>query len=184
MHAIISELDEAAAVQVMRLWRRLNQACGLEGIFNFPNPHFTWFLAEEIQVARCVPILEAMVSCHLPLDVHTLGVGLFSGDNPVLYLPIVKSAELIELQQSIWEQLTPLSLGIGKYYVPDSWVPHITLALMDLTTENLTCAIDSIAYEPIELLTQADNILIVEQAGREIGETLHRFQFSEHRDIK
>ena len=47
MYALISELSDPAAVQVMRLWRQLNQNCGLEGIFSYPNPHFTWFFCGD-----------------------------------------------------------------------------------------------------------------------------------------
>jgi 2'-5' RNA ligase len=102
---------------------------------------------------------------------------MFSGDNPVLYLPIVKSMELSELHKEIWDQTQPYSDDAKPYYSPQLWVPHITLALMDLTQENLACAIDSIAFEPLELFLQVDNLAVVEQDGMEIGETLHQFKF-------
>jgi len=177
MYAIISELEEDAAVQVMHLWRQLNEACGLQGIFNFPTPHFTWFAAEYLAIKKVVPALQAIIADTEPLQIRTSGLGMFSGDNPVLYLPIVKSMELSELHKEIWDQTQPYSDDAKPYYSPQLWVPHITLALMDLTQENLACAIDSIAFESLELFLQVDNLAVVEQDGMEIGETLHQFKF-------
>ncbi len=178
MNAILSELDENAAVQVMHLWRRLHKACGLEGIFNYPNPHFTWFASSEMNMGRCVPLLAEFAQRHPPFRVQTAGLGLFPGETPVLFLPLVKSVELAELHRSLWEQVHPLCQGMREISLPEFWVPHITLALKDLTRENLTCAIDAIAFDTLQLFITVDNLLLVEHGTDEIGDTLERFSFS------
>ncbi len=66
----------------MRLWRQLNQNCGLEGIFNYPNPHFTWFSAEMLEVERCEPIIEVIAQDTAAFDVHSSGLGFFDGEDP------------------------------------------------------------------------------------------------------
>lgn len=175
MYAIISELDEDAAVQVMRLWRQLNQACGLEGIFNFPNPHFTWLVAADFSIEKVAASVGVIAEQTADFQVRTSGLGIFPGESPVLYLPVIKSSPLMQLHQILWDQVLPAVENVSSYYAPEQWVPHITLALMDLNQENLTCAINSIAYEPIELISKVDNLMIVEQEGEQTGETLHRF---------
>ena len=175
MYAIISELNEAAAVQVMHLWRELNQGCGLEGIFNYPTPHFTWFSAEEMVVDRCLPILEMIAGEGPTFAVHSTGIGLFPGESPVLYLPVVKSPRLMALHRSIWDQILPYSQEANTFYAPNRWVPHITLAMRDLTTENLPCALASVASEPRELTSIVRTVALVKSENQSTGETLAVF---------
>lgn len=175
MYAIISELSERAAVQVMHLWRQLNRSCGLEGIFNYPNPHFTWFSADDLEVARCSPILEAISREAKPFSVHTSAAKVFEGESPVLYLPIVKSDQLGNLHRRIWDQIMPYVKGGNEFYSPAEWVPHITLSLRDLTPENLPCAIQSIANETLEIYTTVASISIVKSENQQTGETVEVF---------
>ncbi len=178
MFALISELSEPATVQVMRLWRQLNQNCGLEGIFNYPNPHFTWFSAEMLKVERCEPIIEVIAQDTAAFDVHSSGLGFFDGEDPVLYLPVVKSPQLMHLHQSLWDQLMPYGKGFKAFYSPDEWIPHISLALRDLTLNNLPCAIQSIGDEPFDLVTTVKTISVVKSENQSTGETLSVFDLA------
>ncbi len=178
MHSIITELEEQAAVQVMHLWRQLHDACGLEGIFNYPNPHFTWFAVEDMDLDHCTSTLSDLAINLIPFSAHTIGLGVFPGEAPVLYLPLVKSAHLMDLHRTIWERIRPFCSGIKDISLPEFWVPHITLALRDLNRKNLSCAIDLVGFEPIEIFLKVDNLLIVESDGSEIGDTIERVQFS------
>jgi 2'-5' RNA ligase len=178
MSAIISELNENAAVQVMHLWRRLHRACGLEGIFNYPNPHFTWFSSTDVDTDRCLPLVKAFARKHKPFQVQTAGLGLFPGEQPVLFLPLVKSLELANLHYSLWEEVYPLMQGMAEISLPQFWVPHITLAIKDLDRQNLTCAVDAIAFDTLQLFIRIDNLMLVEPGLDEVGDTLGRFSFS------
>ena len=178
MYVIISELSEQAAVQVMHLWRRLNQSCGLEGIFNYPNPHFTWFSAEDLEIDRCKPILEAISRGTQAFTIHTSAMEVFEGDDPVLYLKIVKSDELLDLHRKIWSQILPYVKNPSEYHSPEEWIPHITLSLRDLTHENLPCAIESIAHETLEIYSVASTISLVKSENKQTGETIAVFDFS------
>ena len=178
MFALISELSETAAVQVMHLWRRLNQSCGLEGIFNYPNPHFTWFSAETLEVERCSPILEILTQEASPFDVLTSGLDIFEGEGPVMYLPVIKSPQLQKLHQAIWNQIMPYGKGVNNFYSPEEWVPHITLALRDLTMKNLPCAKQSIVHETLEIVTTVETISIVKSENQSTGETLAVFKLA------
>jgi hypothetical protein len=50
MYAIISELDQSSSVVVKNLWARLRDACGLREIYNLPTPHFSWLVAEALDL--------------------------------------------------------------------------------------------------------------------------------------
>ena len=184
MYALISELDENASVQVMHLWRRLHDACGLEGIFNFPDPHFTWFVCGGVQQAPLEALLEVLKDHSEPFQVRASGLGLFPGRSPVLFLPVVKTAPLMALHETIWNQTQPYARKINLYYSPAMWIPHITLALQDLSERNLGCAVEALAFEPIEILSDVNNLALVSQEGDDSGETLARYELFQDGNTK
>jgi len=181
MYAVISKLDPKSADTVSQIWRRLCKVCGLKEIYNLPTPHFTWFLAEDIDIDKTLPILEKIAMDADPFTLHTFGLGLFSGDNPVLYLPIVNTVEMIQLHQNLWNQIQSYGKDAKLYYSPKLWVPHITLSLKDLTKDNLACAVNTIAFEPIELFVEVENLALVAYENDRASETIKSFPFLSQR---
>jgi 2'-5' RNA ligase len=178
MYAIISELDQDTAVHVMRLWRKLNDACGLEGIFNYPNPHFTWLGAASVQVEPVQDLFNSIAEQMYTFPVRITGLDVFRGEAPVLYLSLFQSYSLLNLHKVLWEKITPFIADPNPYYAPEKWTPHITLALHDLTNENLDCAIKSVEQESVRQVSWVDNMALVEADDGQLGETLCRVEFS------
>lgn len=177
MYAIISELDPESSVTVSDLWQKLREACGLQAIYNIPTPHFTWFVADHLNFDEAAPILSQIAENTASLTLHTFGLGIFSGKHPVLYLPLVKSKEMIALHHQIWDHVQPFGEDVQLYYSPRLWVPHITLALQDLNRDNLACAVNRIAFDPIELFVSVNNLAIAEHEDQSLGQILHQFFF-------
>lgn len=178
MYAIISELDNDSSVVVKNLWARLRDACGLRAIYDLPTPHFSWLVAEALDLPSAKAIIADLATHHLMLTSHVFGLGIFSGDRPVLYLPIVKSQAMIDLHNQIWEKLTPLADRVNGYYSPAFWLPHITLAINDLRRENLACALESVAFEPVELTISAANLILVVQKGNPPNNVLYQYRLA------
>jgi 2'-5' RNA ligase len=82
---------------------------------------------------------------------------------------------MIHLHQNIWEKLGPYCSEMNRYYSPSLWMPHITLALNDLNKKNLACAIDTYAFEKIELSVKMTNLALAELQDQKIGKILQRF---------
>jgi len=175
MYAIISEIDEQSGEKVNQIWRKLCEACGLGAIYATPTPHFTWLTAEKLDVEKIKIILSALVKNSPDISTHTFGLGLFSGDHPVLFLPLVKTIEMINFHQRIWDKISPHCKDLNMYYSPDFWLPHITLALKDISRENLACAVNEIGFEKIELKVSMTSIAIAEHEDEKIGSILERF---------
>jgi 2'-5' RNA ligase len=179
MYAIISVLDPESSKVVNDFWRQLCLACGLDAIYAFPLPHFSWLLAEELKFEETVPILSKISARAKQMTLHTFGIGIFTGKKPVLYLPLVKTNEMIRVHKAIWQHVEHLTEGAKQYYSPKLWVPHITLALNDLNQDNLACAINKIAFEPIELFVRVDNLAIVQHEDDDKeGQSLAEFHLS------
>lgn len=182
MFAIISKLDPDSSKIVSNLWRKLRDSCGLSGIYKTPTPHFTWFAAEELDIDKISSELSQMAEDAEPFMIHTFGLGIFSGPDPILYLPMVKSIKLINLHRQMWHKFERFSEEPNLYYSPKLWVPHITIAFNDFTRENLSCAIKAVAFEPIELFVTVDNLNIAKYDGERPGEFLQNFYFDARRE--
>lgn len=178
MHTIISELDHETSKIVRDLWQKLHDQCGLKGIYLTPTPHFTWLVANEFDVEQVKTILKMLVEQVQIFQLQTFGLGIFSGEEPVLYLPLVKSLEMIDLHCQIWKHIAPLSQALKMYYSPKLWVPHITLARKDLSQETLSCAVNAIAFKQIELYVKVNNLAIAELDDDEVGKIVQKYQFS------
>jgi hypothetical protein len=106
-------------------------------------------------------------------------LGIFTGEHPVLYLPMVKSVEMIALHREIWDQVQPYSKESQLYYSPPLWVPHISLAVKDLTEANLGCAVKEISFDSIELFIQVNNLVIGEYTEGGFGQIHEKFYFDQ-----
>ena len=178
MHAIISELDTQSSDVVKELWGRLREACGLMAIYKLPTPHITWFVAETLDVQSVEAIIADLSSRSRELSTYVFGFGIFSGQRPVFYLPLVKSQAMIDLHNEIWSQVIAFSQRPNRYYSPNLWLPHITLAINDITKESLACALESVAFEPVEMKVTADNLIVVAQEDDPSSLALKQFRFT------
>jgi 2'-5' RNA ligase len=178
MYAIISELDYDSSVVVKNLWARLRDACGLREIYNLPTPHFSWLVAEALDLPRAKSVIADLAAHQKTLTSHVFGLGIFSGDRPVLYLPIVKSQGMIDLHNQIWDKLESMTDRANGYYSPAFWLPHITLAINDLRRENLACALESVAFEPVELTIATENLILVVQKGNPPNNVLYQYRLA------
>lgn len=176
MYAIISELDADSAESVRCLWRRLRDACGLKAIYNLATPHITWMVAEALDIPATASIIAELAARHLRLTTKVYGLGIFSGDRPVLYLPVVKTQAMLDLHLQVWDQVESVADQPNHYYAPEHWLPHITLAVNDLNPQNLVCGLESVAFEPIEMTVMVDNILIVAEETDPSSEAIHRYR--------
>jgi 2'-5' RNA ligase len=175
MYAIISEIDEESSEKVSQIWHHLCEMCGLEEIYTLPTPHFSWLVADGMILDLAKAKVASMISRVPEISTYTFGLGIFSGILPVLFLPMVKTMDMIQLHQEIWDQVGPHCSQVNMYYSPSLWMPHITLALKDLDKDKLACAVNVYAFKQIELSVTMTSIALAESVDKKIGNILHRF---------
>ncbi|HOE69658.1 MAG TPA: 2'-5' RNA ligase family protein [Brevefilum sp.] len=183
MYAIISELDQESSVVVKDLWGRLREACGLMAIYELPTPHFTWFVAENLDVPAIEDILAELSASTCLLTSYVFGFGIFSGERPVFYLPLVKSQAMIDLHNEIWRRSIEHSEQPNPYLSPSFWMPHITLAINDITRESLACALESVAFDAVEMEVSGSNLIVVSQSDASSTMTYKRFYFKSYGSV-
>ena len=163
MNGIASLLDEHTATRVERVWQDLESHCGLVGVKTTPFPHISWQVTASYEVTRLEYVLSALVKQITPFTIHTTGIGLFSGERPVIYISIVKDEPLIHFHSMLWEKTKEIAIQPVLLYSPEWWVPHITIAYNDVTPANIGCAMQYLAFQSIAWEIRVDNLIFVTQ---------------------
>lgn len=132
MNGVVSLLDDEHYQQVEALWAELAECFGLQGVYITPFPHFSYQVADYYDTQQLEPILRQAASKISPFQIKTTGLGIFTGTQPVLYIPVVRSLELSQVHQTLWQAISQAGQGILDYYMPENWMPHITIGFGDL----------------------------------------------------
>jgi 2'-5' RNA ligase len=168
MHGIVSLLDDVHYRLVEYIWAELRQDFGLKGVYITPFPHFSYQISTHYNSNQVAGILSQFAPRYRPFHVHTTGLSVFTGATPVLYIPIVRSAQLTAFHAALWGEIAPAGDGIQSYYEPEQWMPHITIGFGDLTSETLAPIIRKFSSRDFSWHIAVNNItLIYEREGRQ-----------------
>ena len=169
LEAVVSFLDATHDARVRELWAELETRFGLRGIYSAPFPHLSYHGARNFDDEK-VEVLLAQTAAGLePLTVRTAGLGLFTGEKPVLYLPVVKTPALMTLHSKLLDALSPLATGENPHYLPERWTPHITLAYGDLTHARVGSVLQRLSERSFDWELTLDNLALVYTEGQDQG---------------
>jgi hypothetical protein len=137
MHGLVSLLPNPQYQSVAALWDGLEARFGLKGVRITPYPHFSWNIAKDYSLSTLRPVLETVVREYAPLTVHTTGLGVFEGPQPVIFIKIQRNDALDALHVHLWQAVQDAARDLSDYYSPPLWQPHITLAYGDLSPDQV-----------------------------------------------
>jgi 2'-5' RNA ligase len=127
LHGIASILDPQHTSVVESLWRELEREFGLS-FTSFRHPHFTYQVVEQYHVEQTDDTLRRFVRRAIPFTILTNGLGIFTGEAPIIYIPVVRTETLNKFHRVLWEEVSPAAHGIhDHHYAPKHWMPHISL---------------------------------------------------------
>jgi 2'-5' RNA ligase len=165
MHGVVSLLDSTHDAQVERLWAELAATFGVRGVYVTPYPHFSYHVAAAYDLARLDPILQAVAGMTAPFRVRTAGLGIFTGAQPVLYLPVVRTAALSRVHAALWPAVASVASDSNSYYHPDRWLPHITIGFGDVSPERLAALIGPLAARSFDWEIAIDQFALIYDSG-------------------
>lgn len=177
MPGIVSTLDKSHYALVEEIWLELETDCGLKGIYVTPLPHFSWQIAEDYAWDAMDNALQKIADVAHPFVVQTTGLAIFTAESPAVYIPIVRTKELSEFHEMIWDRLAPISTNISLFYSPPSWMPHITLAYGDVDSVKLDCLIEKLAFRPIYWEIEIDNLTLIQEVEGTLEQTQYLLRF-------
>jgi 2'-5' RNA ligase len=159
-YGIITELSERQNPRVFQTWSALKVSCGLSPESLSPFPHLTWLVADDFDLPALKAALMEFAAGRRLYPAQASGLGLFTGDQPVVYIPVLKTPRLSNTHRHLWGKVFPLACNPSTLYAPPAWTPHITLAYGNLRPDDLACAVQRLAYQPIHLEFKIDHIAL------------------------
>lgn len=175
MAASASLLDDFHAAKVLDLWDLLKRELGLQAVFISPTPHFSYQTARDFDLTMLERIVGDVAVNARPLRLRTAGLGLWPGERPVLYLPIVRTPELTRLHLALWSAGAMATENPMSEYHPARWIPHVTVAQGDLTPDLLPQAVALLNAVDLSWDLTVDNLAIVRGRGDKPQQVLARF---------
>ena len=165
MLAITTLLNQPNTARINRIIERLEKKFGIDDVQATPDPHLTYQLAGVQKLSALKEVLSAVAATTEPFPAFTTGLGVFPGERPVIYIPVLRSDALNALHRRIVEATAPLCLRTDKFSGPDCWLPHISLALHDTTPDLLGPVLRFLNEETYNLKIEVNNLAILRQQG-------------------
>ena len=165
MLAITSLLASPAADHINALIKSLETEFGLDDVQATPEPHLTYQIVEPTNLATLKKALRHIADTTPPLVAHTTGLGMFPGDRPVIYIPVLRSDALNEVHHRVYNLAGPLCTRTDKFSGPDLWLPHVSLALHDTTPELLGPVLRFLNNQTFNLELIINNITLLRPEG-------------------
>jgi hypothetical protein len=160
-YGVVTLLDEHHDHLVRQLWQQLETRFGLNDIASVPYPHFSYHVAARYALPKLEKTLTQISTQTAPFSVKTTGLGVFTGSKPVIYIPIVRSPVLTQLQHWVWHISDVFAIDTHVYYHPDAWMPHITVAQGDLSAEMLPEVVKFLNEQALNWQLPARNLAII-----------------------
>ncbi len=161
MQAIVYLLNNSNSNKLTVLCNELNHTFRACGVYVTTFPHMSYHVARGYEWTQLEPLLTSLTAEVAPFTIQTTGLGLFTGDTPILHVPVVRTLALSQFHQRLWDMLAPLAQDAGHNYHPQNWVPHITLAYGDLNKENLPPIIQTLSQRRFDWQLTVDNLALI-----------------------
>ena len=165
MLAITSLLSPPHVSRINTIIQRLEEKFGLDDVQATLDPHLTYQLAGVKKLSVLKRVLAGVAASTEPFSAFTTGLGVFPGERPVIYIPVLRSDALNALHRRILAATAPLCLRTDKFSGPDCWMPHVSLALHDTTPALVGPVLTYLNRETYNLQLSIDNLAILRQEG-------------------
>ncbi|WP_210464473.1 MULTISPECIES: 2'-5' RNA ligase family protein [Rufibacter] len=165
MVAIVSLLDAEHSDRMNQLIYGLEREFGLKEVQKTPYPHITWLTVNDGSLHNLQKTLGHAAGICCRFRINTTGLGIFPGEKPVLYIPVLRTANVNHFHNQLYKAVCLLSNEINPYYHPDVWMPHLSLALGDTTPELVAQAMVYLNRKNYQWKVELDNLTLLTKNG-------------------
>ncbi|MXY19788.1 MAG: 2'-5' RNA ligase family protein [Dehalococcoidia bacterium] len=170
---VVSLLDEEHSALVESLWAELESELGLRDLSGRIIPHLSFHVADAYEQQPLQRAAEAFASQHNSLRVNTAGLGIFTGPAPTLYMAVERYPALSNFHEELWAAISDTSQNPSRYYSPENWSPHISLASWTYMSPDLRKRFPDIVafllHRPLEWQIGLDNLTLLRSSDETGG---------------
>ena len=161
MYGVVSLLDQKHDQIVNDLWREFHEKFGVHGASITAIAHFSYHVAPEYDMEQLTQKLETIAHSIKPFTVNTNGLGVFTGDDSALYIPVQLNRSIITLNEQLWDTLAGVAHNSVQHYHPGRWQPHITLTHRDVDHDLLPTIIRLLTERNFYWEITVDNLAVL-----------------------
>ena len=161
MNAIVAMLDPTYERRVYDLWEELETKFKVRGVYVTPYPHFTFQGAASYHLDRLQTVFEQLAAGCEPFTVQTSGLGLFTGESPVLFIPVKRTPALNRMHERVWDAMQPLATDCNVLYNAAHWIPHITIGFGDMQPDVLSAICTYLADRDFDWEIEVNSIAFI-----------------------
>ncbi len=165
LHAVVSLLDERSTLLVNGILEDIEKRYGIESVYAPAIPHFSYHVAEDYDSGLLKSILQRFSKNTAEFEIKTTGLGIFPGERPIIYIPIVRSPKLVHFHRTLWQKIRQTCRGVLDYYHPERWMPHITLAREGVNAGNLPGIVELVSRYELNWEISINNISFIYNWG-------------------
>ncbi|MXX53460.1 MAG: 2'-5' RNA ligase family protein [Dehalococcoidia bacterium] len=170
---VVSLLDQKHSALVENLWTELEGEFGLQGLSGRIIPHLSFHVADSYD-QRCLKrALKEFASGQTDLHIETAGLGIFTGPAPTLYVAVERCPALSKFHEDLWAAISDASQNPSRYYSPENWSPHISLASWTYMSpdlrERLPDIVAFLIHRPLNWQIGLDNLTLLRSSDETGG---------------
>jgi 2'-5' RNA ligase len=178
VHGVVSLLDDNNSRMVEKLWAAIEKEFGIRGVYRTPFPHISYHVAGEYHVDKVKTVMQVFARHAAPFRARCCGLGVFTGPEPVVYIPVVRSPQLADFQHELWHQLTKSADELDFAFRPARWVPHIVLARHELTQRHVAAIVRKFCTLELNQTVTVNNLGLIYDTGDK-EEVIYRVNLNE-----
>ena len=156
---IVAILEGKPYRDVKNLWKLFETKYNSVAVQIFSHPHVTFQGGKTNNTRQLKKDFQEIASEVKPFEIRVNGPRHFG--KRVIYLDVEKTRELIETNDLIDRFLRARCHGLFEDYAPGNWIPHVTLAMDDLSKRNFQKAWVELKDTRIEFRQKLHNVCIV-----------------------
>lgn len=168
MLGVVTTLSDPHRQQILQLWQELKARFNVDHPGATCIPHFSYHISPEYDIDALKQILQETAVSTSPFTLKTTGIGIFSGENPVVYLPIGRTPQLQAVHNALWVRLPDIACGEApesNYYNAFNWFPHVSLGQSNITTENLGAIVTWLNSQSLLWEIEVNNLILLHANG-------------------
>jgi 2'-5' RNA ligase len=158
---IASVLENKPYKDVRKIWKLFEKKYSSVGVQIFSHPHITFQGGKSDNLKELKKGFQEIASKMKPFEIEVTGIAHFG--KKVIYLKVEKTNGLIERNKLINQFLKSHCKDLLEYYTPENWIPHVCLAMDDLTEDNFEKSWSELKHSKIKFKQKLYNICIVKR---------------------
>ncbi|HEY9722683.1 MAG TPA: 2'-5' RNA ligase family protein [Oscillatoriaceae cyanobacterium] len=173
-YGLVSLLEGTSERKLKALWAELQTEFGVRGGGPVPIAHLAYQVAGQYHVPALHDALARLARSRRPFTVQVSDVEVIEGPEPVIFLRVVRSSDLLSFQHDVWEGTYFAADELPPHYHPDRWVPHLTIANQRLSDGELARVIEFLTAKDLQWQLKIDNLALI-MPGKERPRVKWRF---------